>query len=240
MMSRRRSVLVMLLGALLIGACQAQIKAGCKLETLRACGDDFVPYGKATHLLSSGEQFQRACTTKKQQIACRIKFVHDCMEGVTKAAALVILDGFKENLDGACDEASKHHQAFEKAVGCMNSVGTKLNSCWRTFRGEVQRAVAKASTKDVIFYTCCSYHELVNCADQSLTPCESSGGKRLSLNLLQAAFGDAVDLLCGEHKKGSQACKALPELPALGANDRKVENYVELLAAAASTIGRKN
>ncbi|KAL3195653.1 hypothetical protein MRX96_001783 [Rhipicephalus microplus] len=218
MMSRRRGVLVTLLGALLIGACQAQIKAGCKLETLRACGDDFVPYGKATHLLSSGEQFQRACTTKKQQIACSIKFVHDCMEGVTKAAALVILDGFKENLDGACDEASKHHEAFEKAVGCMNS----------------------HPTKDVIFYACCSYHKLVNCADQSLTPCESSGGKRLSLNLLQAAFGDAVDLLCGEHKKGSQACKALPELPALDANDRKVENYVELLAAAASTIGRKN
>ncbi|KAL1419546.1 hypothetical protein MTO96_025289 [Rhipicephalus appendiculatus] len=130
--------------------------------------------------------------------------------------------------------------AFGKAVGCMNSVGTKLNSCWRAFQGAVQKAVVKAHTKDAIFYTCCSYHDLADCADQSLTPCESSGEKRFALDALQGVFGDSVNLLCGEYKNGSHACKALPKLPALGAHDVKIENYLELLAAAAITIGSKN
>ncbi|XP_049527508.1 protein abhd-3.2-like [Dermacentor silvarum] len=134
----------------------------------------------------------------------------------------------------------RRHVLYDKAIGCMNSVGAKLNSCWRTFRGHMQKAVVKAPITGVLPHTCCAYHDLVSCADQSLTPCESTGGKELSVGVLERAFGDAVNLVCGEHTKGSEACKALPKLPALGASDRKIDNYIELLAEAAVTFGRKN
>ncbi|XP_075553847.1 uncharacterized protein LOC142586859 [Dermacentor variabilis] len=122
----------------------------------------------------------------------------------------------------------------------MNSVGAKLNSCWRTYRGTLQKAVVKAPTTEVLHHTCCSYHDLVRCADQWLTPCESTGGKELVLGVLQRVFGDAVNLVCGDYKKASEACRALPKLPSLGTNDRKIENYIEVLAEAAITFGRKN
>ncbi|XP_049267144.1 uncharacterized protein LOC119373836 [Rhipicephalus sanguineus] len=222
------------------GTCRAQLKAGCKLETLRACGDDFVPYAKKTHLYSSGDEFKKACENQKQQIACTGKFVNDCMEGVSKIASLPVVNGFKKNVEGVCNVASKEHEAFGKAVGCMNSVGTKLNSCWRTFRAAVQKAVIKAQANKVVFYTCCSYHDLTSCADQSLTPCESGGGKRFALDSLLGVFGESLNLACGDYTAGSQACRALPKLPDLGANDRRIENYIELLAETAIALGHKN
>lgn len=169
-----------------------------------------------------------------------MKFTQDCIENVPKIASTLVLGAFKETLDGICTAGSKEHGVYDKAIGCMNSVGAKLNSCWRTFRGHLQKAVVKAPITGVLPHTCCAYHDLVSCADQSLTPCESTGGKELSVGVLERAFGDAVNLVCGEHTKGSEACKALPKLPALGASDRKIDNYIELLAEAAVTFGRQN
>uniref|UniRef100_A0A6M2D2T7 Putative conserved secreted protein n=1 Tax=Rhipicephalus microplus TaxID=6941 RepID=A0A6M2D2T7_RHIMP len=240
MASRTRGVGAVLLWALLIGPCRAQLKAGCKLETLRACGDDYVPYAKTTKLHSSGENFKKSCASHKQQIACTEKFVNECMEGVTKVASLPVVRGFKENVEGICNVASKQHESFAKAVGCINSVGTELNSCWTTFRESVRRAVLKARTNEVIFYTCCSFQELTSCAKKPLTPCESSGGQRIALDWMDGVFRESLSLLCGDYEKGSQACKALPKLPDLSANDRKIENLIELLAEVAVAVGHKN
>ncbi|KAH7971915.1 hypothetical protein HPB52_003708 [Rhipicephalus sanguineus] len=220
--------------------CRAQLKAGCKLETLRACGDDFVPYAKKTHLYSSGDEFKKACELVPLGSPLSRTLIRPIVYGVPPVAAQ---DGFHYIplwWPVWCRPGARAQISFGKAVGCMNSVGTKLNSCWRTFRAAVQKAVIKAQANKVVFYTCCSYHDLTSCADQSLTPCESGGGKRFALDSLLGVFGESLNLACGDYTAGSQACRALPKLPDLGANDRRIENYIELLAETAIALGHKN
>ncbi|KAH7972379.1 hypothetical protein HPB52_011542 [Rhipicephalus sanguineus] len=47
--------------SLTTGASQAYLKAGCKLETLRACGNDYTPYANGPHLHESGQEFDEGC-----------------------------------------------------------------------------------------------------------------------------------------------------------------------------------
>lgn len=227
---------VVMLWTLLIGSCRAQLKAGCKLDTLRACGDDFLPYAKKTQLESSGDEMKRSCEEQNKQITCGAKFVDDCMEGLTKAIALPVADGFKRNVEHACNETLEEHE--QKTVSCMNTAGEKLNSCWKTLREDVQKAVIKAPTNQVVFYTCCSFYDMVSCANQSLTPCESSSSRQQALDSLFGVYRRSQSMVCGNYTEGSQACEALPKLPDLDANDRKIENYIELLAETAIAVGR--
>ncbi|KAK8761139.1 hypothetical protein V5799_027594 [Amblyomma americanum] len=77
---------------------------------------------------------------------------------------------------------------------------------------------------------------MVDCISQALTPCEGVGAKDYTLGLLERVFGKVLKLVCVEHAPGSAACKAVPRLPPLGAQDLRIENYVELFAEAAATI----
>ncbi|KAH7940633.1 hypothetical protein HPB49_002664 [Dermacentor silvarum] len=170
MLPRQAAVGFAFLTVLVIGTHQVELKAGCKIETLRACGDDYVPY------------------------------------------------------------------AYRKAVGCMNSVGTKINACLKGFHSLVQRAVVKAQAKHVIGHACCSYHDALDCLRNALTPCDSAGSIEFATGLLGKVFGETLHLVCGEHTEGSEACKTLPEVPKLGPRDRKIDNYVELLVEVASKL----
>ncbi|KAL3195661.1 hypothetical protein MRX96_001789 [Rhipicephalus microplus] len=102
----------------------------------------------------------------------------------------------------------------------MNSVGAKLNGCFRGLHDNLEKALVKAPTKDTINYSCCSYAEMVDCFERVLTPCEDVGGKQLTLTLVEQV--------------------SLPELPALGPNDPKYDGFVELVLEIASTFGRKD
>ncbi|KAH7972722.1 hypothetical protein HPB52_016208 [Rhipicephalus sanguineus] len=130
--------------------------------------------------------------------------------------------------------------AYQKAIGCMNTIGGKINACLKGLHGGLEKAVVKAPTADVIHYACCSYGDVEDCLDKAMTQCESVGAKELTVGLLNHVFGETLSLVCDDYTRGSQACKSLPKLPPLGATDRKAENYVELLIEAASTIGRKD
>ncbi|KAH6926494.1 hypothetical protein HPB50_018884 [Hyalomma asiaticum] len=170
---------------------------------------------------------------QRRQLECSTKFVDDCMEGLLKASFTVFMAGFKKNVEGVCSVGTKEHEDYVKAVGCMNSVGTALHSCWGTFRDSLQKAISKAPSR-----TAC--HDLESCAEQSLTPCESTGGKDVFIGMLRRAFVEPINLTCDEYSKGSEACKSLPKLPALGAHDPKVESYIELLAQVAGTANHRN
>ncbi|KAL1419545.1 hypothetical protein MTO96_025288 [Rhipicephalus appendiculatus] len=239
MASKPRGVGVVMLWALLSGSSRAQLKVGCNLEALRACGDDFVPYAKKTLRHSSGDELKETCENEKREITCGTNFVNDCMEGATKTVSLPVAKGYKKNTELACNVSSKEHEAYEKAVSCMNSAGTKLNACWKTLHEAVQKAVNKAPTNQVIFYTCCSFYDLVSCTDPLLAPCEG-GARQTAFDSLFGMFIESQSLACGVYTQGSPACKALPKLPDLDATDRKIENYIELLAETAIAFGRAN
>ncbi|XP_050037188.2 uncharacterized protein [Dermacentor andersoni] len=231
---------VMLLVVCFTGGCRAQLKDGCRIETLRECGDDFVPYGKRTELPATGQPFTQKCENEKRQIECSLKFVDDCLKRLPKTATSLALKTLKEDITAICTPGSNLYNDYQKAISCMNTVGTKINACLRGLHGGLERAVVKAPTKEVIHYACCSYGDVEECLGKALTQCERVGAKQLTFGLLQHVFGETLSLVCDDYTKGSQACESLPKLPALGPTDRKVENYIELLIEAASTIGRKN
>ncbi|KAH9375555.1 hypothetical protein HPB48_008122 [Haemaphysalis longicornis] len=85
-----------------------------------------------------------------------------------------------------------------------------------------------------------TYHNTTECLSEALTPCESSGGKKFLLNVMEHILGGTLDLICGRYTRGSDDCKTLPSLPPLGPQDPKVENFVELLIGIVTTFGRKS
>lgn len=227
----------------LLGLCWAepiQLKQGCKVETLRACGDTYLPYWKTTRLEVSGEPLRKNCQIYREQIECSRNFTRECAVGVPRAAALLGLEAFQDNVDATCTVGTKSYEEYQKAIGCMNSVGAKLNGCFRGLHDNLEKALVKAPTKDTINYSCCSYAEMVDCFERVLTPCEDVGGKQLTLTLVEQVFGETLSLVCGSYKRGSESCRSLPELPALGPNDPKYDGFVELVLEIASTFGRKD
>ncbi|KAL1419553.1 hypothetical protein MTO96_025294 [Rhipicephalus appendiculatus] len=225
-------VVIALVVASMTGTCEAKLKDGCKFETLRACGDDYIPFGKGPHLATSGEPFVKQCRTFKEQITCSKKFAADCLEGVAKAAASLALETYKESLDEICTTGSKQNEAYHKSIGCLNTVGAKLHSCVNNLLGNIHKAVLKAPQKDIFAHVCCSYGGLLDCAESAVTPCEKVGGKEFMVNLVEKVLGEVLTPLCKNNKRGSESCKALPTLPALGPHDRKFETFIELVIEA--------
>ncbi|XP_037576797.2 uncharacterized protein LOC119459021 [Dermacentor silvarum] len=129
---------------------------------------------------------------------------------------------------------------YQKAVGCITYVGVKINACMNGIRSGLQKAVVKAPNQDILHYACCSYGDLVDCLEPALTPCEEAGGKEFTLKWMDLVFGEALNLVCGNYKRGSEACKTLPKLPALGPKDRKLEGYIELIIETATAFGRRS
>ncbi|KAL3195657.1 hypothetical protein MRX96_001786 [Rhipicephalus microplus] len=82
-------------------SCQAA-KMACTLEKLRACGADYLPFGKRSQIATSGAPFVKQCRTYKEQILCSRNFVNDCLIDVFKDAAILALDSYKASIDEIC------------------------------------------------------------------------------------------------------------------------------------------
>ncbi|KAL1419532.1 hypothetical protein MTO96_025276 [Rhipicephalus appendiculatus] len=238
MLQKQASAGLFLLVASLTGGCQAQLKDGCKMETLRRCGDDYIPFGNGISFPESGKLFTDR--DELRQIECGLKFVDDCLKGVPKTAAFLTLNSIKEYTESVCAVGTKDHEGLRKVIGCMNSVGTKMHACMRVLKEDLQRAIVKAPTKDVIPHACCSYGTAEDCVHQVLAPCKEVGADEYATAVLKQVFGRTLELVCDKYAGNSDACKSLPTLPELGPNDPKAENYVELLIRAANTIGHRN
>lgn len=234
------SVRLLLLAASLLGTCKAHLKAGCKVETLRACGEDYVPYLKGPRIPESAKQLGHACTRVKRQVPCALQFHNNCTRGLTQAAALVTVEAFAETLEAVCTTDSGLNKAYLRGVKCMNTVGDKLHACFRNLKSAVQRAVSKAPVKQAVSYICCSYHSVVDCIAKTLAPCESVAAKAFLLGIAERVMGKTLHTACGHSEKGSNTCKALPALPRLGPKEPKSDSLIELLIQAAATVGRKS
>ncbi|XP_077523618.1 uncharacterized protein LOC144134611 [Amblyomma americanum] len=226
----------LLLAVSLTGECRAPLKAGCKFETLRQCGDDYIPFGSTAQIAASRQGFQDKCAQEKKQVVCTHQFVNNCLEGAPHIAALMALDSLQETLDGVCTAGSDAYKGYHRAAKCMNTAGTKIHACLQDLKGTLQKAVIKAPSKQLIPYNCCAYGDMVDCVGKALLPCEGVGAKEYLLGLMDRVMGKTLKLVCTDHPKGSAACRALPKLVPLGPRDRKVDNYVELLIKAAATI----
>lgn len=234
------SCIFILLVILLFGSCLGQLKPGCKVETLRACSDDYVPYGKHPILHGLGEDFAEKCMKDTEQIACTLKFVNECVDRLPKGVALLAINALDEAIEATCDVGSEAHKNFLNAVGCMNSVGDKLHKCIASYASVLERAAVKAPAKEVAHYACCHYHDMYDCLSSALAPCEDVGAKKIMFDVIEPVFGGTLSLVCGQYTKGSEGCKQLAALPQLGAKDRRISHFIELLIELAETIGKKD
>ncbi|KAH7940628.1 hypothetical protein HPB49_002659 [Dermacentor silvarum] len=210
------------------------------METLRMCGDDYVPFGNRVSYPDSGQPFKDKCEIELRQIKCSLKFADECLKGVPKTAAFITLNAAEDYTGAACTVGTETNEEFRKVIGCVNSVGTQVNACMRSLKRDLQRSIVKAPTKDVIYHTCCSYGDAEGCIHQALTPCNGVGADEYVSRLLSDVLGGTLELVCGNYTVNSDACKARPKLPQLGPDDRTSENFVELIIGAANTIGRKD
>ncbi|KAH7972376.1 uncharacterized protein LOC119375484 [Rhipicephalus sanguineus] len=232
--------LLVLLAAPLLGTCQLQLSDGCKVETLRACGEDFIPYTKGPHLHESGAEFDEGCKRDKVQIPCTLNFINQCTGGLSRAAALVAVKALEENIEAVCNVDSDPYKEYQRGIKCMNSHGAGIHKCIKGFHNTLEQAIIKGPAKETIHYTCCSYYNTLDCIAKTLEPCESVGSKDFMVGVIEQMFGETLNLVCGSYTKGSQSCESLPQLSQLGAKDRRIGSIVELLLEAAGTIGRKN
>ncbi|KAL1419552.1 hypothetical protein MTO96_025293 [Rhipicephalus appendiculatus] len=228
-MSRKNvAVGIALVAVSIIGVCHAKLKDGCKLERLRACGDDYLPFGKRSRIATSGEPFVKQCRTYKEQILCSRNFVNDCLDDVFKDAAILALDSYKESIDEICTTGSRLYKGTCQAKlkdGCKLETLVACGEDYFPFR----KGTHLATSGEPFVKQCASYGGLLDCAEPALTPCEKVGGKEFMINLVDKVLGEVLAPLCKNYKRGSQSCKALPTLPALGPHDRKFRSFIELI-----------
>ncbi|XP_049526793.1 uncharacterized protein LOC119458947 [Dermacentor silvarum] len=240
MASSRGYCFLILLVTPLLGTCQLRLNAGCKVETLRACGQDYIPYVTSPHLHESGNEFDEGCKLHKVQISCNLKFINNCTEGISRAAALVAVQALEENTEAICNVGSDPYTEYQRDVKCLNAHGEKIHKCFKGFHNHLERAIVKGPANEVIHYACCSNYDTLDCIGDALASCETVGSKDFMFGVIEQMFGETLTLVCGKYTKGSEGCRALPELPELGAKDRRIVNTVELLLEIAGSIRRKS
>nr|XP_037275347.1 uncharacterized protein LOC119168001 [Rhipicephalus microplus] len=149
-----------LLSASILGTCRAHLKSGCKIEALRTCGEEFVPYLNTRRMPETPQELATECEKYKKQIACTLHFHHECTRGRSQSVALATVAALGENIEAVCTPGSGPNKAYLTGVKCMNHAGDKLHACFDNLKSAVLRAVFKAPAKEAIHYTCCAYHNV--------------------------------------------------------------------------------
>ncbi|KAH7942356.1 hypothetical protein HPB49_023336 [Dermacentor silvarum] len=240
MASCRGYCLLIFLVTPLLGSSQLQLNAGCKVETLHACGEDYIPFTKGPHLHESGKELEDGCKRDKVQILCALNFINDCTEGLSRATALVAVKALEENIEAICNVGSDPYKKYQRDIKCLNAHGEKIHKCIKGFHNFLERVIVKGPAEEVIHYTCCSYQDTLDCIGDALASCETVGSKDFMIGVIEQMFGETLNLVCGRFTKGSEGCRTLPQLPELGAKDRRIDNLVEVLLEAAGSLGRKS
>lgn len=192
-----------------------------------------------TYLHEAKDKFDEACKLDNKQIACTLKFVEECLEGLPRVSAQLAIKAMEESYEATCTEGTDQNKLFHNAVKCLNSVGTKLHKCMGTLSNTLQRGTSKAPPKEVIHYACCGYHDALQCVEDSVSSCDTDDGKEFMTGSMESIFGETLSLVCGQYSRGSTACKQLPVLPELAPDETKITNVIELAMRVASSLGKK-
>lgn len=228
----------LLLASVTLGLARAQVKSGCKIQTLRDCGSDYVVYANTTRLAEAGDEFNSNCKLYLNQIACSLKFADDCLENLPKVVTTLAMKAAEEDFEAACTEGNERNELYKASIKCMNSVGAKLNSCIGGLYNGLQTAVASAPREDIVYYSCCSYHSTVECAEAALSNCSEPDSPAIEYitNVMERIFGQVLGLVCGAYSRGSNSCKELPQLPPLAADALRTSSLVELAVDIAISL----
>ncbi|XP_077523486.1 uncharacterized protein LOC144134447 [Amblyomma americanum] len=235
--SGRNSVCIFI--ACLLGVCWAQLKPGCSISQLHACGEDYLVYSNSTRLPEPHEaQFQTNCELFSKQIACTLQFAEKCLNNVPRAVALVAMEAAGDDFEAACTEGTDRYDTYKDSIKCMNEAGTKMNKCFGLLREGLGDSV-EAPAGRTIHYACCSYHNSLECVESSLEGVcgSSSSAKEYVTNVMERIFGQVLSLVCGPYTRGSADCHALPKLPPQ--QGPKKTNLIELVIEISNSFRNK-
>ncbi|KAK8779515.1 uncharacterized protein LOC144133135 isoform X2 [Amblyomma americanum] len=231
----------LLLASATLGLTRAQVKSGCKIETLRGCGSDYVVYSNTTRLPEGGDEFNSNCKLYLKQIGCSLKFVDECLENLPKVVTTLALKAAEEDYEAACTAGTERNDQYKASIKCMNHGGAKLHECIGGLYNGLQTAVVSAPREDIIHYSCCSYHRMVECAEAALSGCPEPDSPAVEYitSVMERVFGQVLGLVCGPYSRGSTSCLELPQLPPLPADARRTSSLVELAVEIAASLRKK-
>ncbi|KAH6948604.1 hypothetical protein HPB50_025225 [Hyalomma asiaticum] len=199
-----------------LSICHSQLKAGCERAELHACGEDYMVYSNSTRVPEPHEpEFEAICELLREQIACTFDFSQRCLEdGLPRVVALVGMGAAGEGFGAACAEGTEDHEMLKNSIKCMNAAGSKLNRCFDVLRNALGQAISSTKGEKTIHYTCCTYHEFLDCTERCLDGCEpGSQAKEYMANIMDRIYGQMLGLVCGRYTRGSTHCLELPKLP---------------------------
>lgn len=234
-MSNHSAVYILLV--CLLGTCQAQLKPGCTISQLHACGEDYLVYSNSTWLPEPHEaQFKTNCELFAKQIDCTLKFAESCLQNVPRAVAVVAMEAAGDDFESACTEGNERYELYKNSIKCMNQAGMNLNRCFGLLRTGLSESV-EAPTGRTIHYACCSYHKSLECTERSFDVCEpDSPAMEYVTSVMERIFGQVLSLVCGSYTRGSADCDALPKLPP---SPSPKTNLIELVIEITKSLGPK-
>ncbi|XP_075721598.1 uncharacterized protein LOC142764946 isoform X1 [Rhipicephalus microplus] len=211
---RQPGFVCVFISCFLVGVCRAQLRPGCKIAQLHACGEDYLVYSNTTYLPEpQEEQFQANCELYRKQIACTIEFSESCLQNVPRAVALVAMEAAGDDFEAACTEGNERFDMYKDSIKCMNSAGVGLNKCFGVLRDGLGESIDAPGGR-TINYACCAYYNSLECTERVLDACDSnSPAKEYVTNVMERIFGQVLSLVCGPYTRGSADCHALPKLP---------------------------
>lgn len=218
-----------------------QVKSGCKIQTLRDCGSDYVVYSNSTRLAEGGEEFDSHCQLYLKQIDCAHQFSETCLEKLPRVVTMLALKAAEEDFEGACTEGTERNELYKKSIKCMNAAGKELHVCIGKLYEDLQTAVSNAPREDIVHYACCTYHSTVDCTEAALSDCEDpdSPAREYITSVMERVFGQVLGLICGPYSRGSTSCQQIPPLLPLAPGADRTSSLIELAVEVAASLRKK-
>uniref|UniRef100_A0A6G5A467 Putative conserved secreted protein n=1 Tax=Rhipicephalus microplus TaxID=6941 RepID=A0A6G5A467_RHIMP len=211
--------------------------AGCTTPEAEKCGYDFVPYFLTSKLADDAKTLATQCTLFRRQLKCGEDFAVKCLDGLPKGVILLMLRAAVDEYGMFCNTTNPKHKEYLDSIKCINKAGPGVQTCMADMFVAMHRA-SKAPDRQQIPYSCCYYHDFVECAESALTRgCTLPAAKKFFNDIIDHVFGEVLSLACNKYKKGTGACEALPVLPTKDDAKARDKGFIEPLAVIASKLG---
>ncbi|KAH7972681.1 hypothetical protein HPB52_015277 [Rhipicephalus sanguineus] len=238
-MNRSLAILCFGLACIVEGVSSADVLKdlpGCTFNEVEKCGYDFVPYFTKPTLAENAKGLASLCTLAKRQIKCAEDFTGKCLDGLPKGIIGLMLKAVTNEYSMFCNTTSPKHKEYFDSIKCINKAGPDLQKCTKDMFVATYRA-SKAADGQKIPYSCCYYHEFIECEEGALNKaCKHPAAKKFLHDILDHVFGEVLSFPCSKYTKGSEACQTLPALSTKDDAKARSKGFIEPLVVISSKL----
>lgn len=210
---------------------------GCTAAEGEKCGTDFVPYFLSPKLAESPKGLEDQCKLFVGQLKCAEGFGTKCLDGLPKGVVLLMVRAALDEYNSVCNTTSPRHKEYLDSIKCINKAGPSVQTCMKAMFVSLHRA-SGAPDRQQIPYSCCYYHDFVDCAEKALTTnCNLPASTKFFNEIIEHVFGEVLNLACSKYKKGTGACESLAPLSTKNDHKARDKGFIEPLAIIAGKLG---